>query len=121
SATFPAFGDERFGLSGLGTGALGVAALFPSYDPSSPDGRFNYILLRFSPGTARATQEALRPWLAARGCPDPTCLLTDSRPVEINGYRSAHNLPLAIAIVLALVLLATVAHVLASTLRRRSY
>jgi len=120
-ATFPAFGDERFGSSGLGTGALGVTALFPYHDPTSPDGRFNYILLRFNRGTALASQNALRPWLAERGCPDPTCLLTDSRPVEITGYRSAHNLPVVIAIVLSLVLVATVAHVLGSTLRRRAH
>ena len=48
------------------------------------------------------------------------CLLTDSRPAEIDGYRSARGLPVAIGVVLVLLLVATLTHVLVSTMRRRA-
>jgi hypothetical protein len=118
--TFAAFGNERGGESGLGTGALGTASRFPVNDPSTPGGRYNYLLLRFAPGTARTGVTQLRAFLAKNGCADPTCVLTDSRPAEINGYRSARGLTLAIGIGLVLLLVATLSHVLISTMRRRS-
>jgi hypothetical protein len=118
--TFAAFGNERGNESGLGDGALGTTAQFPAHDESTPGGRYNYILLRFAPGTAVKSEQQLRAFLAKNGCADPTCLITDSRPAEIDGYRSARRVPLAIGIVLVLLLIATLTHVLVSTLRRRS-
>lgn len=118
--TFPAFGNGRGGESGLGTGALGTAARFPVIDESGSDGRYNYVLLRFKPGTAAKTVRELRERLVEEGCVDPTCVLTDSRPAEIDGYRSARRLPLTIGIVLVLMLVATLTHVLVSTMRRRT-
>jgi putative ABC transport system permease protein len=118
--TFPAFGNERFGGTGLGTGALGTTGLFKMQNPDAPGEHFNYMLLRFAPGTAEKTEPKLRAFLAEQGCPDPTCLLTDSRPAEIDGYRSARGLPAAIAVVLVLLLVATLTHVLMSTMRRRA-
>src|SRR5439155_21476735 len=49
--TFPAFGNERGAETGLGTGALGTTARFPAVDPAGAGGRYNYLLLRFAPGT----------------------------------------------------------------------
>ena len=91
-------------------------------DASTPGGHFNYVLLRFAPGTAPKSEQKLRAFLAKQGCPDPSCLITatDSRPAEINGYRSARGLPLAIGVVLVLLLVATLTHVLVSTMRRRA-
>lgn len=119
-ATFAAFGNERGNESGLGVGALGTVARFPAHDESTPGGRYNYMLLRFTPGTAVRAEQQLRAFLAKNGCADPTCLITDSRPAEIDGYRSARRLPLAIGIVLVLLLVATLTHVLVSTMRRRT-
>jgi predicted lysophospholipase L1 biosynthesis ABC-type transport system permease subunit len=87
---------------------------------SDQGGRYNYMLLRFAPGTAARSEQQLRELLMKQGCTDPTCLRSDSRPAEIDGYRSARRLPLAIGIVLVLLLVATLAHVLVSTMRRRS-
>jgi ABC-type lipoprotein release transport system permease subunit len=119
STTFPAFGNERGAETGLGTGALGTTARFPTVDPTNPDGRYNYFLLRFAPGTTVSGERALRKTLIENGC-DASCLLTDSRPAEIDGYRNVRRLPLALGIVLALLLVATLTHVLVSTMRRRS-
>ena len=118
--TFPAFGDERFGGTGLGTGALGTTGLFRMHNADAPGEHFNYMLLRFAPGTAVRSEQKLRAFMATQGCPDPTCLITDSRPVEIDGYRSARGLPLAVGVVLVLLLVATLTHVLMSTMRRRA-
>jgi hypothetical protein len=118
--TFPAFGNGRGGETGLGTGALGTASRFPVNGESDQGGRYNYMLLRFAPGTAAGSEQQLRELLTKEGCTDPTCLRSDSRPAEIDGYRSARMLPLAIGIVLVLLLVATLAHVLVSTMRRRS-
>jgi hypothetical protein len=119
STTFPAFGNARFGDTGLGTGALGTTNLFPAHDETIPGGRYNYILLQFKPGTAAATTARLRAALAEQGCADESCVLTDSRPAEINGYRNARGLPVVIGVVLALFLMATLIHALVSTMRRR--
>jgi hypothetical protein len=118
--TFPAFGNERGGGTGLGTGALGTTGLFPLQNPDAPHEHFNYMLLRFAPGTAEKGERKLRAFLAKQGCADPTCLITDSRPAEIDGYRSARGLPAAIGVVLVLLLVATLTHVLVSTMRRRA-
>ncbi len=120
TTTFPAFGNERFGETGLGTGALGTASLFPVHDESVPDGRYNYLLLRFAPGTEAAAAHDLRAHLAKEGCADTSCVMTDSRPAEIDGYRNARGLPLVIGIVLILFLVATLVHALVSTMRRRT-
>jgi hypothetical protein len=116
--TFPAFGNERGGESGLGTGALGTAARFPVVDPTAPGGRYSYMLMRFASGTAAKSEGDLRKALLEGGC-DASCLLTDSRPVEIDGYRNVRRLPLTIGLVLVLLLVATLTHVLVSTMRRR--
>jgi hypothetical protein len=118
--TFPAFGNERGGGTGLGTGALGTTGLFPLQNPDAAHEHFNYMLLRFTPGTAEKSERKLRAFLAKQGCVDPTCLITDSRPAEIDGYRSARGLPAAIGVVLVLLLVATLTHVLVSTMRRRA-
>jgi hypothetical protein len=120
STTFPEFGNERFGGTGLGTGALGTTGLFKFREESEPGGHFNYMLLRFAPGTAVKSVATLRAFLAQQGCPDVSCILTDSRPGEIDGYRSARGLPVAVGIMLVLLLVATLTHVLLSTMRRRA-
>ena len=85
--TFPAFGNERGAETGLGTGALGTTARFPAVDPTNPSGRYNYLLVRFAPGTAARSEQQLRKTLIENGC-DASCLLTNSRPAEIDATRS---------------------------------
>ena len=118
-APFASFGGVKFSDAGLGTGALGTTSLFPVTDDGS-GGKFNYVLLRFAPGTRAETVSKLHTMLVKLGCADPTCLLTDGRPVEIDGYRTARGLPPAIGIMLILLLVATLTHVLVTTMRRRA-
>ncbi len=121
--TFPAFGNERYALTGLGKGALGTTDLFKFRRELEPTGHYNYMAFRFAPGTATRSEQKLRAFLAEQGCPDPTCVLTDTspsiRPAEIDGYRSARGLPPTVGVVLVLLMVATLTHVLMSTMRRR--
>jgi hypothetical protein len=117
---FPRFGSGRFGETGLGVGALGTTSLFRVNDPATEGGRFNYLLIRFKAGTATSAAPRLRAAVAEQGCADAGCVLVDSRPPEIDGYRNARGLPLAIGIALALLLAATLSHVLITTMRRRA-
>jgi putative ABC transport system permease protein len=121
TATFPAFGAANFSEAGLGTGALGVADLFPQHDPSEPDGKYNYILLRYRPSVSKpAAIAALRRFVADDGCVEPSCVLTNLRPTEIDGFHNARAVPIPVAVVLVLLLTATLTHVLVTTIRRRA-
>ena len=118
-ATFPAFGTAAFTDAGLGTGAVGRAALWPQQDPAA-GGKYSYLLLRYgASGPTPAQSASLDKLIRKFGCTDPTCVLTDLRPNEINGIRSARTVPLAVGVVLALLLIATLAHTVMSTMRRR--
>lgn len=118
TATFPGFGATRFSEAGLGTGALGLAGLFPQDDP---EGRYNYVLLRYKASIAKpAAIGALRRQLFEAGCVDATCVLTDLRPSEIEAFRNARGMQVPVALLLAVLLIATLAHVLRSTLRHRA-
>jgi hypothetical protein len=117
TTTFPEFGDERFGSTRLGTGALGTTSLF-KFREDIPGSHFNYVLLRFAPAGASRNVEKLRAFVAGEDCA-AGCFSTDSRPAEIDGYRSARRLPLVVGVMLVLLLVATLTHVLLSTMRRR--
>src|SRR5262249_52908094 len=112
STTLPVFGRTEYSEVGLGVGALVRADVFPQErDPTAPDGKYNYVLVRFADPRAKGKQVAqLREALAEGGCSDPTCVLVDQRPQEIDGYRSARGLPAAVGVSLALLLIATVTH-----------
>jgi putative ABC transport system permease protein len=118
-ATIPAFGNAAFSQAGLGTGAIGRASLFPPQDPEAP-GKYNYLLLGYGDSAATTAQLAsLDRTVRKFGCSDPVCTITDLRPDEINGFRGARSVPLAIGIVVALLLFATLTHTVLSTMRRR--
>jgi putative ABC transport system permease protein len=118
TATFPAFGLSRFSEAGLGTGALGAADVFPQPDPA---GKYNYVLLRYKTSVPKASAIAsLRRQVSDAGCVDSDCVLTDLRPSEIDAFRNAGGVPVPVAVMLTLLLAATLAHVLLSTLRRRT-
>jgi hypothetical protein len=119
AATFPAFGTAAYTEAGLGSGAIGTAALFPQHDPQS-DGKYNYFLLRYgADGPTAKDVASLNALLLKLGCADADCVLTDLRPVEIDGFHGARSVPLAVGVVLVLLLAATLTHALLSTMRRR--
>jgi hypothetical protein len=118
-AVIPAFGTAAFTEAGLGTGAIGRAALFPQ-PKSQSDGQYNYLLVRFGASGATKQQiDMLRTLVANVGCTDSSCVLTDLKPNEIDGFQRARSVPLVAGFVLPLLLFATLTHALLSTMRRR--
>ncbi|TVZ05471.1 ABC transporter permease [Trebonia kvetii] len=120
----PRFARGTFAPTGLGTGAVVTASVLSEPDlttgcPRSPC--YNFFLLRYRPGTDMAAQEAgLTKALRASGCPIGSCDTTgDQRPAEIRNYASVRNVPLVLGAVLVLLAVATIAHVLLTSVRRR--
>jgi ABC-type lipoprotein release transport system permease subunit len=125
-ATFPFFGRGAFGTLGLGEGAAIEDPAPPggNCDPEQPSKcGFNFVLVRLRPGPGRtATVAGLRRELPdARICPlDQECnVSTLQRPVDILNYSRIQSTPLALAALLGLLALATVGHLLVTSIRRR--
>jgi putative ABC transport system permease protein len=130
-AVLPAFSRGSFAPTGLGTGAVLTASVLSagtregtSGSPCRPGGLcYNFFLLRYKPGTDLAVQAAfITHVLQANGCPVGSCLVApaaDQRPGDIKNYASIRDTPLALAVVLAVLGVGTLAHVLLTGVRRR--
>ncbi|HEV3354790.1 MAG TPA: FtsX-like permease family protein [Acidimicrobiales bacterium] len=120
-AVFPFFGQGSFTPTGLGDGA---AIQDPPRDasPDDPAG-YNFVLVRMAPGTGAAAIASFRRNIeqATGLCPqDQVCgVETAKRPVDILNYTRIQATPLALAGLLALLAVATIAHLLVTSIRRR--
>lgn len=120
----PRFARGSFAPTGLGTGAVVTTSVLTEPDPATGcQGTlcYNFFLLRYRPGTGQAAQNAgLTKALRAAGCPVGSCLTSaDQRPAEIRNYASVRDVPLVLGAVLAVLAVATFAHVLLTSVRRR--
>ncbi len=120
----PRFARGSFAPTGLGTGAVVTASVLSESNGSSGCTGplcYNFFLLRYRPGTDIAAQDAgLTKMLRASGCPIGSCATTaDQRPNEIRNYASVRDVPLILGAVLAVLAVATLAHVLLTSVRRR--
>jgi FtsX-like permease family/MacB-like periplasmic core domain len=130
-AILPAFSRGSFAPTGLGTGAVLPAIVLSAGtregttdSPCKPGGLcYNFFLLRYKPGTDLAAEAAMITHvLQANGCPVGSCLVpavSDQRPGDIRNYASIRDTPLALAVVLAVLAIGTLAHVLLTGVRRR--
>jgi ABC-type antimicrobial peptide transport system permease subunit len=77
--------------------------------------------VRYRPGTdAIAAGQQITAALTASGCPIATCVAYgDQRPGEIKDYAGIRDTPLALAAVLVVLAVGTLAHTLLSSVRRR--
>jgi len=120
-SVFPFFGQGDFNPTNLGDGA---AIQDPPHEaPDQPPG-YNFVLVRVSPQGATAPSIArFRDNLAhAEGvCPqDQVCdVETAKRPVDVLNYSRIQTTPLALAGLLAVLAIATIAHLLVTSIRRR--
>jgi ABC-type antimicrobial peptide transport system permease subunit len=130
-AVLPAFSRGSFSPTGLGTGAVLPAAVLSNGVRASSTGSpctpgetcYNFFLLRYEPGTNLAAQAArITAVLQKSGCPVGSCIIpavADQRPGDIKNYASIRDTPLALAVVLAVLAVGTLAHVLLTGVRRR--
>ena len=120
----PKFARGTFAPTGLGAGAVVAASVLSEPNLTTHCTGplcYNFFLLRYRPGTEQAAQnDGLTKALRAAGCPIGSCLTTgDQRPTEIRNYASVRDVPLVLGAVLAVLAVATLAHVLLSSVRRR--
>jgi ABC-type antimicrobial peptide transport system permease subunit len=127
----PAFSRGSFAPTGLGTGAVVPASVLSggarestTDSPCRPGGLcYNFFLLRYKPGTDLAAEAAvITKVLTSGGCPVGSCIIpavADQRPGDIRNYASIRDTPLALAVVLTVLAIGTLAHVLLTGVRRR--
>jgi ABC-type lipoprotein release transport system permease subunit len=119
-AVFPFFGRGTFNPTGLGLGAM---MQDPPREPSPDPAGFNFVLVKMAGNAQRSADIArLRRDLTSAGiCPqDQVCgVEIAKRPVDILNYTRIQSTPLALAGLLAALAVATIAHLLVTSIRRR--
>jgi putative ABC transport system permease protein len=124
-AVFPAFGQGSFTPTGLGEGALISDRVASASDVTRPPGAgetHNFVLVGLAPGPHHDAQvAALVRHVARTGqCIAGQCaVLTAQRPGDIKNYARVRSTPVVLAGLLALLALASIAHVLITSIRRR--
>jgi hypothetical protein len=132
-AVLPAFSRGAFSPTGLGTGAVLPATVLSKTEayPGDPATAscasggtcYNFFLLRYRPGADLAAWAAtITRHLRASGCPVGSCIVSpvaDQRPGDIKNYAGIRDTPLALAVVLAVLAVGTLAHLLLTGVRRR--
>jgi len=126
-AVFPEFGRGTFAATDLGTGAaVSTSMLSEPFAPAhcgASSTCYNFFLLRYRPGTdLAAAASRLTAAVIKAGCvpgPGSCAVATDQRPSEIRNDASIRDTPLVLGGVLALLAVATLAHVLLTGVRRR--
>ncbi|HEY7262038.1 MAG TPA: FtsX-like permease family protein [Trebonia sp.] len=132
-AVLPAFSRGSFSPTGLGTGAVLPATVLSKTEANPGDPAtascasggtcYNFFLLRYRPGADLAAWAAtITGHLRASGCPVGSCIVSpvvDQRPGDIKNYAGIRDTPLALAVVLAVLAVCTLAHVLLTGVRRR--
>ena len=119
---FPRFAAYQLSdRTGLGVGAAftvrGLGQLLPEGDASD---FVQFGLVRFKPGVDRKAAVArVRREATVRNIASPHSFVTRLRPSDIVGYESVDRVPLVLAGLLALLAVASAAHALFVTIRRR--
>jgi len=122
-AVFPKLGRGSFSSTSLGEGAAVAAGALVQPTPDAPD-VYNFLLIRWSqnPASTAGRADLLRGLRdLAAGCTGASgiCLPLNLRPGVIDGYSRVQATPLVLAGLLGLLALATLAHTLVTSIRRR--
>ncbi len=123
-AVLASFSEGSFTATDLGNGAIVMASLFtipPGNGCSTPATCYNFVLVRYRPGTnVDASAAHLTAIATAAGCPAPYCpVVADQRPKDIQNYTRIRNTPAILAALLAVLGVATLAYALMSSVQRR--
>jgi ABC-type antimicrobial peptide transport system permease subunit len=124
-AVLASFSRGGYSATDLGNGAVvSASVLSVPFRQGGCAGNltcYNFVLVRYKPGTnQRAAATRLTARLIATGCPPGSCVMSaDQRPSDIRNYTGVRDTPLALSAALALLAIATLTHVLLSSVRRR--
>jgi FtsX-like permease family len=122
-AVFPAFGQGTLVATDLGIGAVVRADVLsvPDSQTGCEGNCYNFMLTRYRPGTSKTAEVAsLTAATKKIGCPPQVCqVVSDQRPSEVRNYSAVQKTPLILGLVLALLAIATLAHVLVTSVQRR--
>jgi hypothetical protein len=124
-AVLASFSRGGYSATDLGNGAVVPASVlsvpFPAGGCAGNLTCYNFVLVRYKPGTdLRAAATRLTARLTASGCPPGFCVISaDQRPSDIRDYTGVRNTPLVLGAALALLAVATLTHVLLTSVRRR--
>jgi predicted lysophospholipase L1 biosynthesis ABC-type transport system permease subunit len=126
-AVFPAMGRGSFPQTGLGEGLMVTDRVLEPRDESLQGlSFFNFFLIKLQPGTTSAQERALVRALTPLCPPQQDCQVRTTRdhdlaerPAEIANLERIRWTPVVLAGVLAALAIATVAHTLLTSIRRR--
>jgi hypothetical protein len=125
-AVFPDFGEGGFTPTDLGNGAETAASLLAPPRAGRPvppsRARYNFVLIRFTPGPRQAARIAAFRRSMGANCAQaglPTCVRTDQRPNGVTGYARIDGTPQVLAAVLAVLGLAALGQLMVASGRRR--
>lgn len=111
---FPFFGQGEVTPTGLGDGA----AILSPRSRTSTDG-YNFVLID---GPQPQDVARLSRRVASAGfCSQDCTVATRQRPTDVSNYARISGTPLLLALVLAVLALATIAHLLVTSIRRRRH
>jgi FtsX-like permease family/MacB-like periplasmic core domain len=123
-ATFPSFAQGSFTPTDLGLGALVPASLLMAQADvaSGAHGNYNFVLLKFAPGTNKAAVLAAFRRATSGYCrsvQQSTCVLASQPPDGIVYYQRINATPLLLAGLLAVLGLGLLAHFMVQSARTR--
>jgi hypothetical protein len=120
---FPNFGQGTFTPTDLGQGAETTAAvLAPSAAAAGNAPGYQFVLVRFAPGTRPAADMAGLTRSMAAYCAalqQSTCLVTDQRPIGVTNYVSIDGTPEVLGAALAILGLGVLGQLMVVSGRRR--
>jgi putative ABC transport system permease protein len=121
---FASFSRGTFTGTDLGDGAAVDASLlaqrFQQTGCVAQVTCYNFLLVRYRPGSAAGAAARLMALATRAGCPPTACSVSgDQKPSDIRDYAGVRDTPLVLGGVLSLLAIGTIAHVLATSVRRR--
>ena len=123
-AVFPYFGEGSFTPTDVAYGAEGTAALLEPQAAAANGSGYNFVLVRFAPGSRVAAdiadfERATGSFCAA--AEQSTCVVTDQRPNAVANYAVIDGTPEVLAGILAILGLAVLAQFVVASARRRRH
>jgi hypothetical protein len=121
-AVFPYFGEGSFTPTDVGYGAEATAAVLEPQAAAANGSGYNFVLVRFDPGTRLSAdvadfERAMSPFCST--VEQSTCVVTDQRPNAVANYALIEGTPEVLAGILAVLGLVVLGQFVVASARRR--